>query len=53
MPYLVLGGNSENGHAAFIGDELDLACRWFHLYPSSREAHFDETLECARREDPR
>ena len=37
----------------FIGDEFDLACRWFHLYPSSLERHFDETLECARREDPR
>jgi hypothetical protein len=53
ITYAVLGSNSENGHAAFIGDEFDLACRWFQLYPFNRQEQFDETLRCAEREAPR
>lgn len=52
VTYMVFGGNSENGHAAFIGDEFDLACRWFHIYPESLEKHFEETRDCYEREDP-
>ena len=53
VTYAVLGSNSENGHAAFIGEEFDLACRWFQLYPFNRPEQFDETLRCAEREEPR
>ena len=53
ITYAVLGSNSENGHAAFIGEEFDLACRWFQLYPFNRPEQFDETLRCAEREEPR
>jgi hypothetical protein len=52
VPYMVFGSNSENGHAAFIGDELDLACRWFQLYPFNRPEQFDETIACAEDQDP-
>jgi 4-amino-4-deoxy-L-arabinose transferase-like glycosyltransferase len=52
VSYIVFGGNSENGHAAFIGEEFELVCRWFHLYPESLDEQFDETLRCSRREDP-
>ena len=52
VTYMVFGGNSESAHAAFIGEEFDLVCRWFHLYPSSLEKQFDETLDCAATEDP-
>ena len=52
VTYAVLGSNSENGHAAFIGEEFDLACRWFQLYPFNRPEQFDETLRCAEREEP-
>ncbi len=48
--YMVFGGNSENGHAAFLEDGFDLRCRWFHLYSVSPTDQFDETLACARRE---
>ena len=51
-PYMVFGSNSENGHAAFLEEEFDLRCRYFHLYDFSRSEQFDETLECARREQP-
>lgn len=50
--YMVFGGNSENAHAAFIGDEFELVCRWFHLYPNSLDRQFDETIACGRRERP-
>jgi hypothetical protein len=53
VTYMVLGSNSENGHAAFIGDEFDLVCRWFQLYPFNMPEQFDETLACAERESPR
>jgi hypothetical protein len=52
VTYMVFGGNSENAHAAFIGDEFDLVCRWFHLYPVSLDRQFEETLDCARGEAP-
>jgi hypothetical protein len=49
---MVFGGVSENAHAAFTDDELDLACRWFHLYPFSREKQFAETLDCLDEKQP-
>jgi hypothetical protein len=49
---MVFGGNSENAHAVFISDELDLVCRWFHLYPHSTDEQLDETTECSEREKP-
>ena len=52
VTYAVLGSNSENGHAAFIGEEFDLACRWFQLYPFNQPEQFDETLRCVEREEP-
>jgi len=52
VAYIVFGGNSENAHAVFIGDELDLVCRWFHIYPQSLTKYFEETVECFGREDP-
>jgi hypothetical protein len=52
VTYMVFGGNSENGHAAFIAEEFELTCRWFHLAPISLDWQFEETLECARREQP-
>jgi hypothetical protein len=52
VTYMVFGGNSENAHAAFIGDGFELSCRWFHLYPVSLDRQFEETLECGRREAP-
>ena len=33
ITYAVLGSNSENGHAAFIGSEFDLVCAMVQLYP--------------------
>lgn len=53
VTYAVLGSNSENGHAAFIGEEFDLVCRWFQLYPFNMPEQFDETLACIEREGPR
>lgn len=50
--YMVLGSNSEGGHAAFIGREFDLACGYFQLYPFSTSEQFDETSACAARERP-
>jgi hypothetical protein len=52
VTYMVFGSNSENGHAAFIGEEFDLSCRWFQLYPESLPEQLEETKECARREKP-
>ena len=52
VTYMVLGSNSEGGHAAFVGDEFDLRCRYFHLYFFSLPEQFDETLACAERESP-
>jgi hypothetical protein len=52
VTYMVLGSNSENGHAAFIGDEFDLVCRWFQLYPFSLPEQFDETLACVKSKRP-
>jgi hypothetical protein len=52
VTYMVLGTNHERAHAAFIGDEFDLVCRWFQLYPFSLPEQFDETLACAERKRP-
>lgn len=52
LTYVVFGGNSENAHAVFIDDAFDLSCRWFHLYAFNRPELFDETLDCAREEEP-
>ena len=52
VSYFVFGGNSENGHGAFISDDFDLACRWFHIYPGALPKYFDETVDCYQREDP-
>lgn len=52
VTYMVLGSNSEGGHAAFLDREFDLRCRYFHLYSFSLPEQFDETLACARRESP-
>lgn len=52
VPYMVFGRNSEDAHAAFISDELTLACRWFHQYPFYSDEQFSETLECARSKRP-
>jgi hypothetical protein len=52
VPYMVFGRNTEDGHAAFVGDQLSLECRWFHQYPFYREEQFSEILECARRRRP-
>ena len=52
VTYMVFGGNSENAHAVFISDKLDLVCRWFHLYPHSTDGQLEETTECSRQEDP-
>jgi hypothetical protein len=52
VTYMVLGSNSENAHAAFIGEEFDLSCRWFQLYPESLPEQLEETRDCARQEKP-
>lgn len=52
ITYMVLGSNSEGGHAAFIGREFDLVCRYFQLYPFSTSEQFDETSACAARKRP-
>lgn len=50
--YMVLGSNSEGGHAAFVDDAFDLRCRFFHLYVFSLPEQYDETMRCAEREHP-
>ena len=52
VTYMVFGGNSENGHAAFFAEDFELTCRWFQLAPISLDWQFEETLECARHERP-
>ena len=52
VEYMVLGSNSEGGHAAFIDPSFELACRYFHLYLFSRREQFEDTLACAARESP-
>lgn len=52
VTYMVFGGVSENAHAAFIDPAFDLSCRWFHLYPFSRDEQFDETIDCLERKRP-
>jgi hypothetical protein len=52
VTYMVLGSNSENGHAAFLGPGFDLTCRDFHLYAYSRQEQFDETRRCAEQKKP-
>lgn len=53
VSYAVFGRNTEDGHAAFLDDSMDLSCRYFHQYPFYRQAQLDETLDCARRTRPR
>ena len=52
VEYVVFGSNGEDGHAAFIDDSFDLACRWFHLYRVSTDEQFAETVECFERARP-
>lgn len=52
VTYMVLGSNSEGGHAAFIDRRFDLVCPYFQLYPFSRSEQFADTLSCATRESP-
>lgn len=52
VTYAVFGRNTEDGHAAFAHDAMDLRCRYFHQYPFYRDAQLDETLDCARSERP-
>jgi hypothetical protein len=53
VEYMVLGSNSEGGHAAFLErGAFDLRCRFFHLYTFSLPAQFAETLRCLERERP-
>ena len=52
VEYIVLGSNSEGGHAAFIDPSFELACRYFHLYLFSRREQFEDTLACAARKRP-
>ena len=52
VTYAVFGRNTEDGHAAFVDTSMDLRCRYFHQYPFYREDQLEETLECARREEP-
>jgi len=52
VTYAVLGRNSEDGHAAFLDNTMDLRCRYFHLYPFYRQEQLDETIDCIRREQP-
>lgn len=51
VTYAVFGRNSENGHAAFAGDGLTLACPWFHQYPFHK-TQLVETLACVEDERP-
>ena len=52
VTYAVFGRNTEDGHAAFVADTMDLRCRYFHQYPFYRDEQLAETLDCARREKP-
>jgi len=42
--YAVLGGNEEQGHAAFADDAYDLECPRFHQYQFS--SYLDEVVSC-------
>ena len=52
VAYAVFSRNSEDGHAAFVDESMDLRCRYFHQYPFYRQEQLDETLDCVGREDP-
>ena len=52
VPYAVFGRNTEDGHAAFLAQSMDLRCRYFHQYPFYRETQLRETIDCARQERP-
>jgi hypothetical protein len=52
VTYAVFGRNTEDGHAAFVDGAMDLRCRYFHQYPFYRADQLDETLDCARNEQP-
>lgn len=52
VTYSVFGRNTEDGHAAFVDDSMDLRCRYFHQYPFYRDRQLEETIDCARREKP-
>jgi hypothetical protein len=52
VTYAVFGRNTEDGHAAFVDETIDLRCRYFHQYPFYRASQLQETIDCARREKP-
>ena len=50
VSYARLGGNTDDGHAAFIRPALELTCPVFHQYPFS--TNLDDVLECLRDRRP-
>jgi hypothetical protein len=50
ITYAHLGQNDEEGHAAFIDDRFDLACRKFHQYDWS--SYLPSVLECIEQRQP-
>jgi hypothetical protein len=52
VTYAVFGRNTEDGHAAFVDETMDLRCRYFRQYPFYRERQLDETIDCVRGERP-
>lgn len=52
VTYSVFGRNTEDGHAAFIDDSMDMRCRYFHQYPFYRDDQLEETIDCASAEAP-
>jgi hypothetical protein len=52
VTYAVFGRNTEDGHAAFVDETMDLGCRYFHQYPFYSASQLEETLDCVRRERP-
>ena len=53
VTYVVLGSNSENGHAAFIARSSISPADGSSSIPSTGREQFDETLACVEREEPR
>jgi hypothetical protein len=52
VTYMVFGRNTEDGHAAFVSDNLRLTCRLFHQYPFYKGEQLEETLDCTRNARP-
>jgi hypothetical protein len=50
ITYARLGQNADDGHAAFVEENLELVCPVFHQYPFS--ANLDEALSCVRDDEP-